>query len=74
MSAVYDYEAKTNDDPLLLTADKAIKVFLEVASPQNSAILETFPFRKFLSVCVSRKLSLTQRSAETAFLVSWSEF
>lgn len=44
MSAVYDYEAKTNDDPLLLTADKAIKVFLEVASPQNSAILETFPF------------------------------
>jgi cytochrome P450 len=44
MSAVYDYEAKRNDDPLLLTAEKAIKVFLEVASPQTSAILETFPF------------------------------
>ncbi|KAG1727741.1 cytochrome P450 [Suillus lakei] len=44
MSAVYDYEAKPNDDPLLLAAEKAIKVFLEVASPQTSAILETFPF------------------------------
>ncbi|KAG2117754.1 cytochrome P450 [Suillus clintonianus] len=44
MSAVYDYEAQRNDDPLLLTAEKAIKVFLEVASPQTSAILETFPF------------------------------
>lgn len=44
MSVVYDYETKANDDPLLLTAEKAIKVFLEVASPQTSAILETFPF------------------------------
>ncbi|KAG1872155.1 cytochrome P450 [Suillus subluteus] len=44
MSTVYDYEAKTNNDPLLLTAEKAIKVFLEMASPQTSAILETFPF------------------------------
>lgn len=59
MSAVYDYEAKPNDDPLLLAAEKAIKVFVELASPQTSAILESFPFRKFLSVYVSRKLSLT---------------
>ncbi|KAG1726695.1 cytochrome P450 [Suillus paluster] len=44
MSAVYDYEAKPNEDPLLLVAEKAIKVFLQVASPQTSAILETFPF------------------------------
>jgi len=47
MSAVYDYEAKPNDDPLLLVADKAIKVFLEVASTRTSAILQTFPFRTF---------------------------
>lgn len=47
MSAVYDYETKPNDDPLLLIANKAIKVFLEVASTRTSAILETFPFRKF---------------------------
>ncbi|KAG1795307.1 cytochrome P450 [Suillus plorans] len=44
MSAVYDYEAKPNDDPLLLAAEKAIKVFIELASPQTSAILESFPF------------------------------
>ncbi|KAG2107437.1 cytochrome P450 [Suillus discolor] len=44
MSAVYDYEAKPNDDPLLLAADKAIKIFIELASPQTSAILESFPF------------------------------
>ncbi|KAG0700269.1 cytochrome P450 [Suillus ampliporus] len=44
MSAVYDYEAKPNDDPLLLIAEKAIKAFLQIASPQTAAILETFPF------------------------------
>ncbi|KAG1737748.1 hypothetical protein EDB19DRAFT_1909518 [Suillus lakei] len=44
MSAVYDYEAKLNDDPLLLATEIAIKVFLEVANPKIAAIPETFPF------------------------------
>ncbi|KAG2141168.1 cytochrome P450 [Suillus bovinus] len=44
MSAVYDYEAKPKDDPLLLAAEKAIKVFLEVSSLPIQVILETFPF------------------------------
>ncbi|OJA21654.1 hypothetical protein AZE42_09325 [Rhizopogon vesiculosus] len=44
MSAVYDYDAKPKDDPLLLAADKAIKVFVEVASTRTAIILETFPF------------------------------
>ncbi|KAG1808629.1 cytochrome P450 [Suillus subaureus] len=44
MSAVYDYEAKPHNDPLLLAAEKAIKVFLEVANPQTAVILEAFPF------------------------------
>ncbi|KAJ8585906.1 cytochrome P450 [Rhizopogon salebrosus TDB-379] len=44
MSAVYDYEAKPEDDPLLLAADKAIRVFVELASTRTSIILETFPF------------------------------
>ncbi|KAG2035024.1 cytochrome P450 [Suillus americanus] len=44
MSVVYDYEAKPNNDPLLLVAEKAIKVFLEVSSPKNAVLLEAFPF------------------------------
>ncbi|KAG1852702.1 cytochrome P450 [Suillus subluteus] len=44
MSAVYDYEAKPTNDPLLLAAEKAIKVFLEVSSPKTAVILEAFPF------------------------------
>jgi hypothetical protein len=46
MSAVYDYEAEPEDDPLLLAADKAIRVFVELASTRTAIILETFPFRK----------------------------
>ncbi|KAG2359073.1 cytochrome P450 [Suillus spraguei] len=44
MSAVYDYEAKPNGDPLLLIAEKAINVFLELATLRTSIILEAFPF------------------------------
>lgn len=44
MSAVYDYETIPNDDPLVLAAEKAIEVFVEVAGPSTAAILEAFPF------------------------------
>lgn len=57
MSAVYDYEAKPNDDPLLLAADKAIEVFLEVGSARTSTILETFPFRKFAHLRLANFIS-----------------
>ncbi|KAG9318319.1 cytochrome P450 [Chiua virens] len=50
MSIVYDYEVGPGHDPLVAPFERGSKLALENLSPERAAIVDAFPFRKFLGL------------------------
>ncbi|KIK91718.1 hypothetical protein PAXRUDRAFT_148866 [Paxillus rubicundulus Ve08.2h10] len=44
LSAVYDYEPKLRDDPMVHILDRFISAFLPATTPENAVLLKMFPF------------------------------
>jgi len=56
MSVVYDYDAKSHDDPLVEVVGKTLQLAVKELRPEVAAVLSAFPIRGLS--CVLLRTSL----------------
>lgn len=49
MSAVYDYEPRARNDPMVAIVDNYLQASVPGLSPEKTVLLKAFPFCKWLT-------------------------
>ncbi|KAH0833179.1 cytochrome P450 [Lanmaoa asiatica] len=71
MSALYDYETKPKNDPMVNVVGRALKLAVEEVRPEVAAFFSVFPFCRFSRFLTKRRAHVPT-SVVALFLVSWN--
>lgn len=71
MSALYDYDTKPKDDPMVNVVGRALKLTVEEIRPEVAAFFSVFPFCRFFPFLTKCRADVPT-SVVTPLLDSWN--